>query len=219
MGVFKKGILGGFSGKIGTVIGSTWRTLDVMKSLPKKSTKPAVQAQIDQRFIFSMVVAFMAKLEKVISIGFRNITGVQTAMNTAVSLTIDNAVTGVSPAFTIDYSKVVLSKGNLEPSYDAKIVASAGRKLNLTWSPAEGDPLKEDVKLRNSDMVVLVIYNPAKNIVRRIDTATRGLATLEVNMAFVFDGANYAWVFFAEVKGKKVSDSQYLGQIQVADVI
>jgi hypothetical protein len=36
MGTFNKGILGGFSGKVGTVVGFNWRGLDVMRSLPKK---------------------------------------------------------------------------------------------------------------------------------------------------------------------------------------
>ena len=111
MGLFEKGILGGFRGLVGTVVGSTWRTLDVMKSRPKKSSKVPVQAQIDQRFIFSMVVAFLAKIDEVIAIGYRATTGIKTAMNAAVGDNIANAVTGISPNFSIDYSEVSLSKG------------------------------------------------------------------------------------------------------------
>jgi hypothetical protein len=39
MGTFNKGILGGFSGKTGTVIGSNWKGRTVMRSLPGKRTK------------------------------------------------------------------------------------------------------------------------------------------------------------------------------------
>ncbi|HJV78940.1 MAG TPA: hypothetical protein VJ602_11205 [Paludibacter sp.] len=34
MAIFSKGILGGFSGKVGNVIGSTWRGKDVLRNLP-----------------------------------------------------------------------------------------------------------------------------------------------------------------------------------------
>ena len=33
MGTFVKGILGAFSGKVGTVVGSTWKGIPVMKSV------------------------------------------------------------------------------------------------------------------------------------------------------------------------------------------
>jgi hypothetical protein len=217
MGTFIKGILGGFSGKIGTVIGSTWRSLDVMKSLPKKSSKPPVQSQIDQRFIFSMVVAFLAKMERAVAIGFRNSTGAKTPMNEAVSLNISNAVIGSSPNFSIDYTRVVLSTGSLDTALDADIQPAAGRLVNVTWTPETGDPADPAVISGNSDKAVLVIYNPARKIVMRVDTATRGVATVQARMPFVFDGTNHAWLFFAQTKGKKVSDSQYLGTVVVAD--
>jgi hypothetical protein len=37
MAKFNKGILGGFSGTVGTVVGANWRGMDVMRSRPKKS--------------------------------------------------------------------------------------------------------------------------------------------------------------------------------------
>ena len=39
MGTYNKGILGPFSGKVGTVVGASWRGKDVMRSLPKKTDR------------------------------------------------------------------------------------------------------------------------------------------------------------------------------------
>ncbi|MGV0847474.1 hypothetical protein ACTS9T_13015 [Empedobacter falsenii] len=39
MAEIKKGILGGFSGKVGTVVGVNWRGKDIINSLPKKSKR------------------------------------------------------------------------------------------------------------------------------------------------------------------------------------
>jgi hypothetical protein len=38
MATFEKGILGGFSGKVGTVIGGNWKGIDFMRSRANKRT-------------------------------------------------------------------------------------------------------------------------------------------------------------------------------------
>jgi len=39
MGTIKKGILGGFSGKVGTVIGGVWKGIEYMRSIPGQCFK------------------------------------------------------------------------------------------------------------------------------------------------------------------------------------
>lgn len=58
MGTFKKGILGGFSGTVGTVVGSTWRGMDVMRSRPKKSGSAPTPEQLLQREKFALAMRF-----------------------------------------------------------------------------------------------------------------------------------------------------------------
>jgi hypothetical protein len=213
MGLFKKGMLDGVSGKVGTIIGATWRTLNVIKSLPTKSNKPPVQSQIDQRFIFALVTAFLAKAKNAVNVGFRSNTGPTTPMNAAVSYNIENAVTGVSPVFSIDYASVALSHGSLPIGYNAAMVASAGYNLNVTWDATvglhESDP---DYTISQTDKAILVIYNPTRKQFMRISTATRVSAALAVKLNFVFAGENHVYLFFAQATGKDVSDTQYLGK-------
>jgi hypothetical protein len=40
MGTIKQGILGGFSGKVGTVVGASWKGIAYMRSLPQKVKNP-----------------------------------------------------------------------------------------------------------------------------------------------------------------------------------
>ena len=40
MATFEKGILGGFSGKVGNVVGSRWRGKNIMRSLPQRGNYP-----------------------------------------------------------------------------------------------------------------------------------------------------------------------------------
>lgn len=49
MGVIKRGILGGFSNKVGPVVGSSWKGIDVIKSKPVSVSNPNTPAQQLQR--------------------------------------------------------------------------------------------------------------------------------------------------------------------------
>src|ERR1700741_3098626 len=60
MATFNKGILGGFSGKTGSVIGSNWKGRTVMRSLPGKRSKAPTQVQLDQQEKFKLVVGFLS---------------------------------------------------------------------------------------------------------------------------------------------------------------
>ena len=59
MGTYNKGILGPFSGKVGTVVGANWRGKDVMRSLPKKTDRTPTQTQLLQREKFTAVSNFL----------------------------------------------------------------------------------------------------------------------------------------------------------------
>ena len=52
MGKIKQGILGGFKGKVGTVIGSSWNGIAYMKGLPQSQKDPKTAAQRKQRGFF-----------------------------------------------------------------------------------------------------------------------------------------------------------------------
>ena len=59
MGKYIKGILGSFLGKVGTVIGSSWKGIEYMRSRGKKSSKPPTQAQLIQQAKFKLLVRFV----------------------------------------------------------------------------------------------------------------------------------------------------------------
>jgi hypothetical protein len=56
--VIKQGILGAFSGKVGGVVGTSWKGIAVMKSLPPSVSNPRTAGQIEQRSRMSAVTAF-----------------------------------------------------------------------------------------------------------------------------------------------------------------
>ena len=56
MGVIKRGILGGFSGKVANVVGSSWKGIAYMKSMPLSVANPQTAGQTTQRNAFTEVV-------------------------------------------------------------------------------------------------------------------------------------------------------------------
>ena len=55
MGVIKRGILGGVSNKIGNVVGSSWKGIATLRSLPLSVANPNTSAQRTNRDSFSMM--------------------------------------------------------------------------------------------------------------------------------------------------------------------
>lgn len=62
MGTIKQGILGGFSGKVGTVIGSSWKGISYMKGRAQSTKNPKTAAQTMQRTYFKQLAALAAQL-------------------------------------------------------------------------------------------------------------------------------------------------------------
>lgn len=58
MATIKQGILGAFSGKVGSVVGSSWKGIAVMKSQPPSVSNPKTAKQIEQRSRMSAAVEF-----------------------------------------------------------------------------------------------------------------------------------------------------------------
>ena len=62
MGKIKQGILGGFKGKVGTVIGASWNGIAYMRGLPQSIKNPKTAAQQAQRAFFAEVQDLVGQL-------------------------------------------------------------------------------------------------------------------------------------------------------------
>lgn len=58
MGVIKRGILGGFSGKVANVIGGSWKGIAYMRAMPLSVANPQTAGQVAQRNKMSSLVFF-----------------------------------------------------------------------------------------------------------------------------------------------------------------
>ncbi|TXD49276.1 DUF6266 family protein [Polaribacter sp. IC073] len=72
MATFEKGILGGFSGKVGNVVGARWRGENVMRSLLKRGNYTATAKQEEQRQKFKTLIGFLSPIVDVLNPYFGN---------------------------------------------------------------------------------------------------------------------------------------------------
>lgn len=62
MGVIRRGILGGFSNRVGNVVGSSWKGIATMRVLPLSVSNPRTAAQINVRENFSGITKMASAL-------------------------------------------------------------------------------------------------------------------------------------------------------------
>jgi hypothetical protein len=212
MGTFIKGILGGFSGKVGNVVGAFWRGIDYMRSLPRKSTKPPTEAQLKQRLTFALVTGFLRPLGALINIGFQSYKGKKTPMNAALAYHLEKAVTGVYPALEIDFTKVIYSKGNLQAPGSPSIAVTITAKINFIWT--NNAPPNTN---QGTDLATVLVFNPVRNqYVTLQGAAARTALGYVLSVPADFSGEDvHCWVSFVSANGKEVSDSTYLGEFTV----
>ena len=208
MGTITKGILGGFSGRVGTVVGARIFGIDVMRSYQPNVENPRTPGQVSQRTKFSLVVQFLRLFLSIIRIGFSLKAIGQSAFNACVSYAVQNSVTGTSPDFAIDYANVMIAQGALDG------IASASIDENL--SDAISVSIQENVPSdspRLADLAYGLFYNKTKNQILT-DMGTKTRVDWGVSVApEIWEAGDvvHAWVFYTSPDGISISDSFYAG--------
>ena len=211
MGKIKQGILGPFSGKVGTVVGAIWKGIGTIRALPASVANPKTEGQVNQRTKFTAVVEFLQPSLAFIQQGFRFYAKGMSAYNAAQSYILKNAITGTAPNFTVDYANALVSRGKLE-GVAGGAAGLTGSSLTATWTDnsALGNA-------RPDDKVMLLVYNVTSgdSTVVLDDPATRTdaeiTAELEVNSGDILQ----VYVAFQAADGSMVSDSSRVGTVTV----
>ncbi len=212
MGVIKRGILGGVSGKVGTVIGGTWKGIDYLRARPASVANPNSEKQQNQRSKFSTVLNFLKPLTGFLSVGFRNYATGMTAFNVAMSYNVKNAVIGDFPDFSIDYQTALLSKGNLTGALNPSIGVVNAPDIIFEWSDNSGIG-----SAKATDLAMLVAYfeNQGEAVYQLTQiTRNAGSATLSIPSVYLGSTAQ-CWIAFQSTDSKEISNSQYVGSIEI----
>lgn len=211
MGTIKKGILGGFSGKVGNVVGASWKGISYIRSMPASILNPRTEKQLTQRNRFSLMGRQLKTLNPILKVGFKGVTGRgMTTYSTAMAYNIDKAVKGEYPDFAIDYAKLQIAVGPLYPANNASAACEDG-SLNFVWDGAAVNNAKP------TDRVMAIACNVNRNeVVYDLDVAARADASASLDLPSAWaDDEVETYLVFASDDGSMVSNSLYTGKVMV----
>lgn len=212
MGTINKGILGGFSGKVGNVVGGSWKGIDYMRSKGGNRNSNPTEKQLTQQLKFALTMRFLQPMAGLLDISFRNFAIMKTGMNSAFGYVIQNAITGVYPALQIDYALALISRGDLPNVLAPAVTPGAGSLVTFSWTDNSGVG-----SAKATDQAILVAFCPALR--QAIFTTTggdRSLLTGELNL-LPFSGLEVeTWIGFISTSGTSVATSIFTGEITVS---
>ena len=213
MGKINQGILGGFSGKVGNVIGGTWKGIDYMRVRPASVANPQTEGQVDQRTRFTTALQFLQTMKDFVKVGYKNYAIKMSAFNSAMSYILKNAVTGDYPDFTVDYANALISRGSLAGVLNGAANSSAAGAIDFTW-----DDNSSEANAQATDKAMILAYNQSKDkavFITAGSARSAGSQTLTVPDDFSGDSVE-CYIAFISADGLSVANSKYLGSVAVA---
>ena len=210
MGKIDQGILGGFSGKVGSVVGGSWKGINYMR-VHTKPTNPKSDKQVNQRNKFTLVLSFLKPITPFLRVGYKLFTAKQTAFNAAMSQVLLNAVVGETPDSVIDFTSVQVSRGTLTPAQGAAATYENG-EVSITWVDNSGATMANA-----TDKALVVVYNDAKTeAVYELAGVTRTTALQAIAIPAEWIGDNVqVYLGFITEDGKNVANSIFVGAVEV----
>lgn len=202
----------GLSGTIGDRVYSSWKGTSYSRSKPVSIKNPRTPAQQAQRAKMNVILKFLKPCKEFVRIGFQTKAKNMSAFNYATSFIYKNALTGEYPDLSIDYSKVLLSTGNLDGPFEPKIALTSACEIEFSW--------QINIDAYNyflNDCAMVLVYNPAK---QEAIIVTDGNSRISMHQRVTIP-PSYAgdevicYIAFRDYNGKKVSDSKFLGRLKI----
>ena len=214
MGKLNQGILGGFSGTVGTVVGSTNKKgEDIIRAKSKKARPASSAGQVKQQAKFSLVTGFMQGVNPVLKTGLKLSAagGNMSPYNYACRHALKNAVTGTDENPELDYAKIELSEGTLSRIPGVTAVMN-DNVVDFSWNDLAGDGSGMP-----TDNVCLVVYNVTNGELSFSTGTVRTAKTASVYVPYSSTGDTLLFYLFfrSATDPLQVSTSQYLGSAVV----
>lgn len=203
MGEIKQGILGGFSGRVGTVVGSSWKDVSYMRALAISVNNPRTPKQQNQRGKFALCMNFLGAITPYVRTGYRLFAQDRTAFNAAMSYLLRHAMTGSFPDLKMDYNSALVARGSLMPVYDAT-ASLADNKISFVWKDNSGMG-----DARATDLAMPLVYNKVKGeAVYSLAAGTRKDSKAELSLpASWADDALAVYLAFCNENSTRVTNS------------
>jgi hypothetical protein len=208
----RHGILSEFTGKVGNVVGTTWKGMQVLRaaSSPKKNRFSKLQIEHQARFM--LLTRFLRPITELLDQTFKNAASEMSCFNKAFSIN-KGTIRGLYPSFKIDYPTVELSRGSLSNAEDIQVSSFKSGSLQITWT------MDKDSRLRGliSDLLYVAAY--CEDLDRwffKYNSAHRYEGRCNLDFSEFKGRQVHTYMGFISQNGKKTSDSLYLGRLSIS---
>ena len=211
MAILYNGINGPFSGKVGTVVGYKWKNKAVMRGLPSQRKGGPSPLQLQQHAKFRLMNVFLNPLVSLLNLTFNNLAFEMTGYNKAFSYNVKNAIAGDYPEYNIDYPMVLISRGDLPNVTMPSVTSSETGILKFSWTDNSGKG-----KAKPTDMAFVAVFNEEKRQwINKLNLSVRSSGNCSIDVAKLFAKQVHSYVGFISEDGKEVTDSIYVGMVNL----
>lgn len=212
MAIVKGGIALGFSGKHGNTIFSQQKDgTTIARQVPVASQKPPTVKTLSTLGDTAICSGFLNPIKEFAQVGYELQCKIEKRnyYNSISSYVRLNAFTSVYPNRRIDFSKVLVTKGQMQLPEDATVTLTEFG-LAFTWNTET-----EAKGIHYSDQVMMLAYFPE---LEKAKYMTAGAQRHQGKDLLVLNGIPHGhiaeiYISFISDNRKSISDSVYLGQL------
>ncbi|WP_316839407.1 DUF6266 family protein [Pedobacter gandavensis] len=212
MGSLNNGLFGGFTGRVGNLVGYVLNGKVIVRTIGHsgKALTPARKANCEK---MTVVNEFLRAHLNFIRTGFKLITAGtdQNFYNAAVSYNKKHAVQGTYPNISIDYSKALLSMGSLLNAGKTEISKHADG-IEFKWE-VPADLLWE----HRNDRAMLLIHFPDAKVSTAVMSGSRrheGREVVAIDPSLAGSRME-AYISFVNEDATEISDSVHAGSLNL----
>ena len=207
MGKIEDGFTGGFSGKLGNVVGYMWRGQWCVRALPAQYHDAQTVPQLEHRNLFRQTVAFAGNAKVVLRTGLRMASKNSHLTECNYFMRINKGCFALADGkLEVDYASLVVSEGPVAPvAFDAPQLVDE-TTISISF---EKNPLHKATK--QDDKVYLAVCCPELNAFILSDPVYRNERHLTISLPSVMAGKEVHLYGFVQDFVGRTSMSQYIG--------
>jgi hypothetical protein len=211
MAKFNQGINGPFQGKVGTVIGASWKGIPYMRSLPKKRTSDPTPGELLNRKKWALSQRWLQPVQEFVRIGFKGYSPKSEGFVAAKSYLLKNALVVAGENIMIDPARVKLSWGDLPLPNNLQMTRSEGGLIQFTWDPKVYDEISY-----KGDQIMMLAYNVEKEEVEKnLYGRVRAHGSDQLQIDTNETGTYHIYAAFIAHDRSRQSESVYMGTVEI----
>ena len=202
MGKFYNGVLGTMTGKVGGVVGRTWKGINTVAAYQPNVSNPRTNLQVAQRGKMAAITVFASQINTSIikPLWDRFAKGMS-----GYNAFIQNNIPFVSDLGVIDLSKLEISKGKMV----APVILDAGCHddgWDIQWDPAIAD----SYSMSTDKAYILITTGDAKKVTISAGIVQRSEGHIMIPSDISPDDDGYVYLAFKRADGTIVSNTARL---------